>query len=119
MEPKFSGPSYTLGIEEELMILDSETLDLVSAADRLVEEAPDGEIKPELMQSVLEIATKPCAHTREAGGQIRGLRRQVRDTAARHGLTVGSSGTHPIALWEDQRISAADRYRHLVSELRF
>jgi carboxylate-amine ligase len=119
MEPKFSGPSYTLGIEEELMILDAESLGLANAAADLVEESADGEIKPELMQSVVEIATKPCADTREAGAQIRALRRQVRDTAVRHGLTVGSSGTHPIALWEEQRISAADRYRHLVSDLRF
>src|SRR5919202_964061 len=119
MEPKFTGPSYSLGIEEELMILDAETLALVSRADDLVEEAPHGEIKPELMQAVLEIATGACADTREAGTQIRGLRRQVRDTAERHGLTIGSSGTHPTARWEDQRISAGERYRHLVSDLRF
>jgi carboxylate-amine ligase len=119
MEPKFTGPNYTLGIEEELMILDAETFALVSAADRLVEDASDGEIKPELMQSVLEIATRPCADTREAGAQIRALRRQVRDTAGRHGLAVGSSGTHPTARWEDQRISSGERYRHLVSDLRF
>jgi glutamate---cysteine ligase / carboxylate-amine ligase len=119
MEPKFSGPSFTLGIEEELMILDSATLGLVSAADKLVEETLDGEIKPELMQSVLEIATKPCADTREAGAQIRALRRQVRDTAAGHGLTIGSAGTHPTARWEDQRISAAERYRYLIADLRF
>src|SRR4051794_13766166 len=119
MEPKFAGPSYTLGIEEELMILGSETLELVNAADDLVEEAPDGEIKPELMQSVLEIATRPCADTREAGAQIRGLRRQVRDTAAQRGLSIGSAGTHPTARWEDQRITPGDRYRHLVSDLRF
>src|SRR4051795_5472811 len=119
MEPKFAGPSYTLGIEEELMILASESLELVNAADDLVEDAPDGEIKPELMQSVLEIATRPCADTREAGAQIRGLRRQVRDSAAQRGLTIGSAGTHPTARWEDQRITPGDRYRHLVSDLRF
>jgi carboxylate-amine ligase len=119
IEPKFTGPSFTLGIEEELMILDAETLDLVSRADDLVEQAHDGEIKPELMQAVLEIATHPCSDTKEAGAQIRGLRRQVRDTAQRHGLTIGSAGTHPTARWEDQRISAGERYRHLVSDLRF
>jgi glutamate---cysteine ligase / carboxylate-amine ligase len=119
MEPKFSGPNYTLGIEEELMILDPETLDLVNAADSLIEDAKDGEIKPELMQSVLEISTKPCVDIREAAGQIRGLRRQVRDIAAANGLTIGSSGTHPFARWEEQRISSAERYRHLVAELRF
>src|SRR3954463_1063024 len=119
MEPKFAGPSYTLGIEEELMILGSESLELVNAADDLVEDAPDGEIKPELMQSVLEIATKPCADTREAGAQIRGLRRQVRDSAAQRGLTIGSAGTHPTPRWEGQRITPGERSRHLVSDLRF
>jgi carboxylate-amine ligase len=115
VQPKFTGPSYTLGIEEELMILDSESYDLVNAIESLVEDAPDGEIKPELMESVLEIATAPCKDAREAGDQLRALRRQVSDTAERHGLCIGSAGTHPFAMWEDQRISSAERYRELVS----
>jgi carboxylate-amine ligase len=119
VQPKFTGPSYTLGIEEELMILDSESYDLVNAIESLVEDAPDGEIKPELMESVLEIATAPCKDAREAGDQLRALRRQVSDTAERHGLCIGSAGTHPFAMWEDQRISSAERYRELVSALRF
>jgi glutamate---cysteine ligase / carboxylate-amine ligase len=119
MEPKFSGPAYTVGIEEELMILDAQTYALVNAIDELVDESPDGEIKPELLESVLEISTKPCADVREAGAQLRSLRRQVRDIADRKGLAIGSSGTHPTALWEDQRITAAPRYRDLVDALRF
>jgi carboxylate-amine ligase len=119
VEHAFTGPSYTLGIEEELMIVEESSHELVNAIESLLEDAPDGEIKPELMESVLEIATKPCADTREAGAQLRALRRQVRDTAARHGLTVGSAGTHPFAKWEDQRIAARTRYRELVSALRF
>jgi carboxylate-amine ligase len=47
------------------------------------------------------------------------LRRQVRDTALRHGLTIGSAGTHPLALWEDQRVVGRPRYRELVSALRY
>jgi carboxylate-amine ligase len=43
----------------------------------------------------------------------------VSETAARHDLCIGSAGTHPFAMWEDQRISAQDRYRDLVSSLRF
>jgi glutamate---cysteine ligase / carboxylate-amine ligase len=119
MEPKFSGPAYSVGIEEELMILDQETLELVIAIDRLQEDSPHGEIKPELMESVLEVATKPCADMTEASAQLRGLRRQVQDTAGGHGLCIGSAGTHPFARWEDQRITPSDRYRDLVDELRW
>jgi carboxylate-amine ligase len=119
MEPNFSGPAYTVGIEEELMILDGSSYALVNAIDDLVEKSPHGEIKPELMESVLEISTNPARDLREADRMLRALRRQVRDKAAQHGLTIGSAGTHPFAKWEDQRITAADRYRDLVDALRF
>jgi len=119
VKPNFTGPSYTLGVEEELMILDSESYNLTNAIEALVEESPDGEIKPELMESVLEIATSPCRDAREAETQLRALRRQVAETAARKGLCIGAAGTHPFALWEDQRISGSERYRELVSALRF
>src|SRR4029079_14247795 len=79
----------------------------------------DGEIKPELHESVLEIATKPGPNTVETGRQLRGLRAHAQETAGRRGLTIGSAGTHPFAMWEDQRISARQRYRDLVSSLRF
>src|SRR3954468_10981132 len=119
MEPKFNGPAYTVGIEEELMILDPDSYALVNAIDDLLADSPDGEIKPELMESVLEISTNPCPDVREAGTALRALRRQVRDIADKRGLVIGSAGTHPLARWEDQRITAAPRYRDLVSELRF
>src|SRR5215208_4750645 len=119
MEHKFVGPSYTIGIEEELMILDEESLNLVNAIESLLEESPDGDIKPELMESVLEIAKKPAPDTAVAGRQLRALRTQVREAAAKRGLSIGSAGTHPFALWEDQRIAARPRYRDLVSSLRF
>lgn len=119
MEHRFTGPSLTLGIEEELMIVDQETLGLVNAVESLLEEAPEGDIKPELMESVLEISTDPCDNAAGAGRQLRALRAQVGETAARSGLTIGSAGTHPFAMWEDQRIVARDRYRDLVGALRF
>jgi carboxylate-amine ligase len=121
MEHKFQvrDAPYTIGIEEELMILDAASLELVNAIESLLEPAPVGEIKPELMESVLEVATDPCRNTAEAGEQLRALRAHVRETAARKDLTIGSAGTHPFAMWEDQRIVARPRYRDLVSELRF
>jgi carboxylate-amine ligase len=119
MEPKFNGPAYTVGIEEELMILDPDTYALVNAIDALLEDATEGEIKPELMESVLEISTKPCADLREASVSLRALRRQVRDIADKKRLCIGSAGTHPVARWEDQRITRAPRYRDIVDALRF
>jgi carboxylate-amine ligase len=120
MEPKFTGPNYTIGIEEELMILDAETLALANAIETVLEEyGGDGDVKPELHESVLEIATKPCRGVPEAGAQLRALRRDVTEAAGRHGLCIGSAGTHPFARWEDQRIVSHPRYRELVSALRF
>src|SRR5437588_8197427 len=57
--------------------------------------------------------------TVEAGEQLRALRRQVSQTAATRNLAIGSAGTHPFAMWEDQRIVARPRYRDLISALRF
>jgi carboxylate-amine ligase len=71
------------------------------------------------MESVLEVATTPCRNTREAGAQLRDLRRLANRTAGELGLAIGSAGTHPFAMWEDQRIVARPRYRDLVAALRF
>ena len=119
MEHRFEGHAYTLGIEEELMILDANTLDLVNAIEAMLQESPRGDIKPELMESVLEISTDPCEDMAEAGSQLRALRRQVFAIAEAGGMAIGSAGTHPFAMWEDQRIVARPRYRDLISALRF
>jgi glutamate---cysteine ligase / carboxylate-amine ligase len=119
MEQHFRAPPYTIGIEEELMILDGDSLELANAIESLLEPSSTGEIKPELMESVLEVSTDPCANTAEAGAQLRSLRRQVIETAAAKNLAIGSAGTHPFAMWEDQRIVARPRYRDLISALRF
>src|SRR5215207_10000662 len=123
MEHRFSGPSFTLGIEEELMIVDEETLDLSNSIEALLSDLSEipteGEVKPELMESVCEIATTPVRNTVQAGAQLRALRRTVNQVAQQHGLAIGSAGTHPFALWEDQRIVARPRYRDLISGLQF
>jgi carboxylate-amine ligase len=120
MQPNFTGPSYTIGIEEELMILDSRSLNLANELEAVLEEyAGDGDVKPELMESVLEIAVGPHENTSEAATTLRALRRDVAEAAARRELRIGSAGTHPFALWEEQRIAARPRYRELISALRF
>src|SRR5205807_332157 len=103
------------------MIVDAETLELSNSIEAMLDALPkaEGQVKPELMESVLEIATTPCRNTREAGAQLRDLRRLTQRTAADLGLSIGSAGTHPFAMWEDQRIVARPRYRDLVAALRF
>ena len=76
-------------------------------------------MKPELMQSVLEISTDVCRNVAEAAGQLEDLRRRVRETAEAKGLTIGSAATHPFAHWEDQRIVERERYREIVDVLGF
>jgi len=89
MHQNFSGPSFTVGIEEELMIVDGATYALVNAIEALLQdsdahnaEGNAGEVKPELMESVLEIATKPCATAIEAGDQPRAYAAMARHAVA-------------------------------------
>ncbi len=120
MQPRFNGPSHTIGVEEELMILDADGLALTNGIDAVLEEHGDeGDVKHELLESVLEIATGPHPDTRAAGEALRALRRSVSEAAGRRDLCIGSAGTHPFSLWEDQRVSAHPRYRELVATLRF
>jgi carboxylate-amine ligase len=122
LDHKFGGTAFTLGIEEELMICDAETLELAQAIDVILGDLPEdlpGEVKPELMQSVLEVATRPCQDITEAADQLRQLRRCVREVAARNGLAIGAAGTHPSARYADQLIVDQPRYRELAAELRW
>src|SRR5436189_1043200 len=122
VEHSFNGPAYTIGVEEELMIVDAETLDLSNSIEALLSGIPQdlqGEVKPELLESVCEIATTPCKNTQEAGQQLRQLRRAAQATAAEQGLAIGSAGTHPFAMWEDARVVARPRYRELIAGLQF
>lgn len=102
------------------MIVDASSLDLANAISSILGESPTaGEIKPELLESVLEIATSPCADIATAASELAALRLQARDRARDHSLEIGAAGTHPFARWEDQRVVSDDRYRGLVHSLGF
>ena len=117
------GEPYTLGVEEEYMLLDGETFDLVQHIDTvlaaIVGHELESQIKPELMQSVLEIATPVCRTASDADRELRKLRAYVTSVANEKGLRVGSAGTHPFSLFERQRITARDRYRALVDQMQY
>jgi carboxylate-amine ligase len=114
---------YTLGVEEEYMLLDDETFDLVQHIDTVLGAMAGHEfearVKPELMQSVIEIATPVCRTAADVYDELRQLRGFVVSTAREKGLRVASAGTHPFSLFERQRITARDRYRNLVDQLQY
>jgi carboxylate-amine ligase len=120
MEHRFVGPRYTVGIEEEMMILDPSSLDLTNGIDSMLGEHPSsGEIKPEFLESVLEIATVPCPNVPSVAAELVALRAAARDRAESRELKIGAAGTHPFARWEDQRVVSDDRYRGLIRSLGF
>jgi carboxylate-amine ligase len=114
---------FTLGVEEEYMLLDPQSFDLVHHVDTMLTAVQDGEfierIGPELMQSVLEISTPVCHTAGDVDRELRRLRTYVTELARAEDLRVGSAGTHPFSLFERQRITARDRYRNLVDQLQY
>jgi carboxylate-amine ligase len=117
------GDPYTLGVEEEYMLLDPETWDLVQHIDSVLAAVEHGEhvarINAELMQSVLEVTTPVCRTASDVMGSLQQLRGYVAEVAREQGCRFGSAGTHPFSLFERQRITARDRYRNLVDQLQY
>jgi carboxylate-amine ligase len=114
---------FTLGVEEEYMLLDPESFDLVQHIETVLDAVRGDEladrINAELMQSVLEIATPVCRTPADVMRELSTLRGYVRDVAGGEGLRVGSAGTHPFSLFERQRITAKDRYHALIDQLQY
>jgi carboxylate-amine ligase len=117
------GEPFTLGVEEEYMLLDPETYDLVQHIDSVLAAVAQGEhedrINAELMQSVLEVTTPVCRTAADVGRSLGRLRGYVAEIARAEGCRFGSAGTHPFSLFERQRITAKDRYRQLVDQLQY
>ena len=121
MEDNFgrSAP-FSLGVEEEFQLLSPESFELVSRYDEVAEAAgPDRQIKPELMQSVLEVATGISATVGEAMDDARRLRAHIRDAAAERETVIASAGTHPFSRWEHQDITDEPRYTGLAEKMQW
>ena len=118
-----SSEAYTLGIEEEYMLLDPETLDLVQRADTILDADHKGEFAArtmcELFQSEIEGQTPICATVSDAANELRRLRRHLDEVVSAHGLVLASAGTHPSAHYEDQVVTELERYRGIVEEVQY
>jgi carboxylate-amine ligase len=114
-----------LGVEWELELVDLQTRELASAAsDILAEITPTpGEEHPkakhELLESTVEIITGICSTVAEAREDLAGTLKEVQDAAARRGLGVICSGTHPFSDWTEQQISPSPRYQLLVEQMQW
>ena len=113
-------PEFTIGIEEEYLLVDKETLALAEAPEALMVAcgaALEGQFSPEFLQCQVEIGTKVCAGVHEAREDLRKLRSTVAREAAKHGLAPIAASCHPFSDWKDQRHTDRDRYNDLERAL--
>jgi carboxylate-amine ligase len=111
---------YTVGVEEELMLLDPATLALAAAIEPIIAgENDNGPVKRELMQCQAEVCTRPCLNAAEILEELSTLRALLERDAAAQGVLVAALATHPFSHAQDQPVTHADRYRELVAALRY
>ena len=111
---------FTLGIEEEFQIVDPETRELRSHVSEILEEGRmllGEQIKPEMIQSQVEVGTGVCRNIQEARADITNLRSIISSLAEKNGLKIVAASTHPISRWQDQKVFEDERYELLVQEL--
>jgi carboxylate-amine ligase len=121
-EAAISGePPFSLGIEEEYLLVDRASRELISEAPPAMlaecEALLQGQVTPEFLQSQIEVGTRVCATLGEARDQLRHLRRTVAEVAGRHGLAIIAASTHPFAHWGSQRPTSKERYEMLARDL--
>jgi len=114
-------PSFTLGVEEEYLLVDKETRALViDPPETLMTEAEEKcgpQVTSELLRSQIEIGTKVCRNIQEAHEDLARLRRNVIEVANNHGLAPIAASTHPFSSWTDQKHTEKDRYDQLTHEM--
>ncbi|MFZ1527829.1 MAG: carboxylate-amine ligase [Ferruginibacter sp.] len=111
---------FTLGVEEEYMVIDPITRELKSHDQKIVQEGQKiikDKVKAEMHQAVVEVGTDICADVDEAFIDVGTLRKTISGIAGDLGLWVGASGTHPFSHWESQLITEHARYSEIVNEL--
>jgi carboxylate-amine ligase len=111
---------YTLGIEEEFQIVDPQTRELRSHVSEILEEGRmilGEQVKPEMIQSQVEVGTGICRNIAEARADITRLRAVISSLARKKGLRIVAASTHPISQWSEQQIYPDPHYALLIEEL--
>jgi carboxylate-amine ligase len=116
-----SSDPYTLGVEEEVMILDPADFSLAQNSENLLATLPAdlaSHLTAETHDGVVELATRPLATATDAGQELRALRSALARELDRRGLAAACAGTHPLALWSQMRVSAGARYQLIYQSMR-
>lgn len=111
---------FTLGIEEEFQIVDPQSRELKSHVSEMLEEGKlllGEKVKPEMIQSMIEVGTGVCKNIQEAREDISTLRCIISSLARKKGMEIVAASTHPFSKWSEQTIFEHDRYKLLVDEL--
>ncbi len=106
-------PKFTVGIEEEYQVIEPGTRELTAEVKSILEEGAailGDQIKPEFMQSQVEVGSSVCHDMRQARAELVRLRGTICEIADKHDLWVAAASTHPFSRWENQQITVADRY---------
>lgn len=109
-------PDFTMGVEEEYLLVDRDSLALTEAPEGLTEACAarlEGQVSPEFLQCQIEIGTKVCATISDAREDLRRLRSTVAEEAAKHNLAPIAASCHPSADWKDQHTTDRERYAAL------
>lgn len=110
---------FTLGVEEEFQLVDPDTRELRSHVSEILDEGKmllGEQVKPEMIQSMIEVGTGICADVQEARADVIKLRGVLSTLVRRQGLMIIAAGTHPFSQWQDQKIYENARYRSIVEE---
>lgn len=114
---------FSLGVEEEFQILNGESYELVSRIDEILlafeGKATEKQIKAELLQSVVEVATEVAGTVSEAVEDLRGMRARLREVTGETGAVIASAGTHPFSRYEHQEVTDRPRYQDLIESMRW
>lgn len=113
--------TYTVGLEEEYFISHERTFAPAARVPkelaRAFRELKHGSVTTEMLQAQIEVSTTVCETLGEAREQLAGLRHMLAQTAREHGYCICASGTHPLALWHEQRLTPKVRYRRMHDDL--
>ncbi|PVA08288.1 carboxylate-amine ligase [Thalassorhabdomicrobium marinisediminis] len=113
-------PDFTIGVEEEYLLVDKQTRALAVVPDAMMKEceaALGGQVSPEFLQCQIEVGTGICRTAGEAFDDLAHLRRTIRDCAASFGLTPIAASCHPWADWKKQHHTDKQRYNQLRRDL--
>jgi carboxylate-amine ligase len=111
-----SAPPFSVGAEEELFLVDAETLEAAPVFEQVVPE-PDARLKPELFACIVETTTTVCRDADEVLAELTRLRAELRKRASAVRATAVAVGTHPFARGAEQRLVSLPRYERLRAEL--